>query len=54
LDPDYEPVLTLLDFNDINIIDLERNSIENGLRNFELLTAVGFKKGEIFITLKLK
>jgi len=54
LDPDYEPVLTLLDFNDVKIIDLEKNSIENGLRNFELLTAVGFKKGEIFITLKLK
>jgi molybdopterin/thiamine biosynthesis adenylyltransferase len=54
LDPDYEPVLTLLDFNDVRIIDLEKNSIENGLRNFELLTAVGFKKGEVFITLKLK
>jgi molybdopterin/thiamine biosynthesis adenylyltransferase len=54
LDSDYEPVLTLLDFNDIKIIDLEKNSIENGLRNFELLTAAGFKEGEIFITLKLK
>jgi molybdopterin/thiamine biosynthesis adenylyltransferase len=53
-DPDYEPVLTLLDFNDVKIIDLEKNSIENGLRNFELLTAAGFRKGEIFITLKLK
>ena len=54
LDPDYEPVLTLLDFNDINVVDLEKNPIENGLRNYEFLTAVGFKDGEIFVSLKLK
>jgi molybdopterin/thiamine biosynthesis adenylyltransferase len=54
LDPDYEPVLTLLDFNDIKIVDLEKNPIENGLRNYEFITAAGFKDGEIFVTLKLK
>ncbi|MCK4687521.1 MAG: ThiF family adenylyltransferase, partial [Candidatus Lokiarchaeota archaeon] len=54
LDPDYEPVLTLLDFNDINVVDLEKNPIENGLRNYEFLTAAGFKDGEIFVSLKLK
>jgi len=54
LDPDSEPILTLLDFNDIKMVDLEKNPIENGLRNYEFLTAAGFKDGEIFVTLKLK
>ncbi len=54
LDPESEPILTLLDFNDVKMVDLEKNSIENGLRNYELMTAAGFKGGEIFVTLKLK
>ncbi|MFW9866578.1 MAG: ThiF family adenylyltransferase [Candidatus Thorarchaeota archaeon] len=54
LDQDSEPILTLMDFNDIKIIDLEQNSDENGLRNYELITAAGFKGGEILVTLKLK
>jgi len=54
LDPDSEPILTLLDFNDIMIVDLEKNPIENGLRNYEFMTAAGFKGGEIFVTLKIK
>ncbi|MFW9988836.1 MAG: ThiF family adenylyltransferase [Candidatus Odinarchaeota archaeon] len=54
LDPDLDPIITLLDFNDIKMIDLEKNPIENGLRNYEFLTAAGFTDGEIFITLKLK
>lgn len=54
LDPEAEPILTLLDFNDIKIMDLEKSSDENGLRNYELITAAGFMDGEIFITLKLK
>ena len=53
LDPDLEPVITLLDFNDIKIIDLDKNPAENGLRNYELMTAAGFKKGEVLVTLKL-
>ncbi|MFX1425811.1 MAG: ThiF family adenylyltransferase [Promethearchaeota archaeon] len=54
LDPDSEPILTLLDFDDIKIIELEQTPDENYLRNYELITAAGFKDGEIFITLKLK
>ncbi len=54
LDPDSEPILTLLDFNDIMVIDLEKNPIENRLRNYEFMTAAGFKGGEIFVTLKIK
>ena len=54
LDPDLEPVITLLDFNDIKMIDLEQNPIKNGLRNYEFMTAAGFIDGEIFVTLKLK
>ncbi len=54
LDQDSEPILTLLDFDDIKIVDLEKNPDENGLRNYELITAAGFKGGEIFVTLKLK
>ena len=53
LDPDLEPVITLLDFNDVQIIDLEQNAGENGLRNCELLTVIGFKGGEIYVTLKI-
>ena len=54
LDKDSEPILTLLDFNDIKIIDLEQTPDENDLRNYELITAAGFKDGEIFVTLKLR
>ncbi|MFX0037820.1 MAG: ThiF family adenylyltransferase [Promethearchaeota archaeon] len=54
LDPESEPILTLLDFNDVKIVDLEKNPIENGLRNYELMTATGFEGEEIFVTLKLK
>ncbi|MFX1528001.1 MAG: ThiF family adenylyltransferase [Promethearchaeota archaeon] len=54
LESDFEPILTLLDFNDIKVIDLEKNPIENGLRNYEFITVAGFKGGEIYVTLKLK
>ncbi|MFW9894328.1 MAG: ThiF family adenylyltransferase [Candidatus Thorarchaeota archaeon] len=53
-DQESDPILTLMDFNDIQMIDLKQNSIENGLRNYELITAAGFNGGEIFVTLKLK
>ncbi len=54
LDPDYEPILTTMDFNNIKVVDLDKTPIENDLRNFDLITAVGFKNfGEIFITLNL-
>ncbi|MFX1256731.1 MAG: ThiF family adenylyltransferase [Promethearchaeota archaeon] len=52
-DPDMEPTLTIMDFNNINVIDLDLSPIENNLRNLELVTAVGFKDGEIFITLNI-
>ena len=54
VDKDSEPILTVLDFNDIKIVDLEQTPDENDLRNYELITAVGFKDGEIFVTLKLR
>ena len=54
LDPNLEPILTLMDFNDISEVDLERSPLKNELRHLELLTAIGFKGGEIFVTLKLK
>ena len=54
LDHDLEPVITLLDFSDVKMIELEQNPIENGLRNYEFMTVAGFKDGEIFVTLKLK
>ena len=52
LDPEFEPIITLLDFNDIQMVDLDQTSMENGLRNCELLTVAGFKGGEIYVTLK--
>jgi len=54
LEPEFEPILTLLDYNDIIVLDLEQNPIENGLRNYELLTVAGFEGGEIYVTLKLR
>jgi len=53
LEPEFEPVLTLQDYNDILVLDLEQSLIENGLRNYEFLTVAGFKGGEIYVTLKL-
>ena len=50
---EMEPTLTTMDFNDINIVDLDLTPIENNLRNLELITAVGFNDGEIFITLNI-
>jgi molybdopterin/thiamine biosynthesis adenylyltransferase len=54
LDPDLEPLITLQDFNDIIVLDLEKTVTENSLRNYEFLTIAGFKGGEIMVTLKLK
>ena len=52
--PELDPVITLQDFNDILILDLDQSLNENGLRNYELLTVAGFKGGEIYVTLKIK
>lgn len=54
LDPELEPVITLLDFDDIRMVDLDQSPLENKLRNLELLTVAGFKGGEIYVNLKLK
>jgi molybdopterin/thiamine biosynthesis adenylyltransferase len=54
LNPEMEPMLTIMDFNMIKEIDLDKSIAENELRHLELLTAVGFKGGSIFITLKFK
>ncbi|MHA1359140.1 MAG: HesA/MoeB/ThiF family protein [Candidatus Helarchaeota archaeon] len=50
-DPDLEPLLTIMDFNMIKEIELHQSPLQNDLRNYELITAAGFKGGEIFITL---
>ncbi|MHA1266700.1 MAG: HesA/MoeB/ThiF family protein [Candidatus Helarchaeota archaeon] len=52
-DPDLDPLLTILDFNNIVEVNLALTPKQNRLRNLELLTAAGFKEGEIFITLHL-
>jgi len=54
LEEDFEPVITLLDFNDIQVIDLDKSAKENELRNLEFLTVAGFIGGEIYVTLKFK
>jgi molybdopterin/thiamine biosynthesis adenylyltransferase len=54
LDLDMEPILTLLDFDDIKIVDLDESSEENKLRDLELITAAGFHKGEVYVTLRIK
>lgn len=54
LEGELEPIITLQDFNDIIVLDLEESVEENKLRNYEFLTVAGFKGGEVFVTLKLK
>lgn len=53
VDPYMEPILTVMDFNTIREINLEKTIKENRIRDLELLTAAGFKEGEIFITLNI-
>ena len=54
LNPDMDPIITILDFNNINIIDLDKTVVENDLRDLELMIVAGFKGGEIFVNLNLK
>ena len=54
IDEYMEPTLTIMDFDDIRVIDPDRSANKNKLRNLELITAVGFKGGEIFVNLNLK
>ncbi|MFX1397511.1 MAG: ThiF family adenylyltransferase [Promethearchaeota archaeon] len=54
IDPEMTPILTTMDFNDVREIDLEQSVKKNGLRDLELVTVSGFKKGEILLTAKLK
>ncbi len=53
LDPEMIPLLTMIDYNNIKEIDLEKSIKKNGLRNLELITVAGFKEGDIMVTLKL-
>lgn len=53
IDPYMEPLITVMDFNTIREIDLDKTMKENRVRDLELLTAAGFKEGEIFITLNI-
>ena len=54
IDEYMEPTLTIMDFDDIRVIDPDRSANKNKLRNLELITAVGFKGGEIFVNLNLE
>jgi molybdopterin/thiamine biosynthesis adenylyltransferase len=53
LDPELEPILTTMDFNSIRLIDFDTTPADNGIRNLELITAAGFKGGQVFITLEI-
>lgn len=53
IDSEMMPLLTTIDFNDVREIDLEQGVKKNGLRDLELITVSGFKKGEILLTLSL-
>ena len=53
LDPELEPILTSMDFNSIRLIDTDMTPKENGVRNLELITAAGFKGGQVFVTLEI-
>lgn len=51
LDEYMEPILTIMDFDMVKEVDLNTSPIQNGLRNFEFITAAGFETGEVFVTL---
>ncbi len=53
LDPEMVPILTTIDYNNVKEIDLEKSIKKNGLRDLELITVAGFKKGDILSTLKI-
>ncbi|MDD1777408.1 MAG: hypothetical protein LUQ65_04500, partial [Candidatus Helarchaeota archaeon] len=53
LDSEMEPILSTMDFNMVRIVDPEWTPVQNELRDFELMTAAGFKEGEIFVTLNI-
>ena len=51
-DPEMDPTLTIMDFDMIRVIDVDESIKSNELRNYELITAAGFKGGEILVTLR--
>jgi len=53
IDPDMVPILTIMDFNQVREINLDLTLAQNKLRNNELITAAGFKGGEIQVILKM-
>ncbi|MBN1216432.1 MAG: ThiF family adenylyltransferase [Candidatus Lokiarchaeota archaeon] len=53
LNEDMEPIMTVLDFNNINILDTDKTILENNLRNLELVIVAGFEEGEILVNLNL-
>jgi len=53
-DPDMVPILTIMDFNQVREIDPNRTIAENKLRDNEIITAAGFKGGEIQVILRIK
>jgi ubiquitin-activating enzyme E1 C len=53
IDPEMEPILTIMDFDNVLEVDLDDSPYQNKLRDLELVTAAGFKNGEIFITLHI-
>ncbi|HME51158.1 MAG TPA: ThiF family adenylyltransferase [Candidatus Lokiarchaeia archaeon] len=51
LDPELEPVVTVMDFDMVREIELDLTPKQNDLRDKDFLTVAGFKEGEIFIIL---
>jgi molybdopterin/thiamine biosynthesis adenylyltransferase len=51
LDPEMEATLTVMQFDGVHEIDLNKTPTENGLRPYELITLVGMKGGPLTITL---
>jgi len=53
IDEELIPIASIIDFNEIKEVDLEKSAKKNGLRNLELITIVGFKEGDIMLTLNI-
>jgi hypothetical protein len=54
LDPEMDPTITFTDFDGIKEIDLEQSVEENKLRDYDMLNAVGFKGGYVYVTIRTK
>ncbi len=53
INPDAVPILSKATFKGVTMIDTDQSVVDNKLRHLDLITAAGFKEGNIFVTLSI-